>query len=250
MDTTRFAALTAAALMTGAASAQDLTVVNAPWAGESTHSQMLSEAFGGTFSSLGQVTGINAKSGVSNLVDTGFTNGSYTFTRISDFGGSSFTTLVDIAGGDDSTWGAGSYRAEVIGGYSSNEHTFGYMTQGGEFQTVLEAGTGALEMASIHPNEQFSWAIQVGQDRQYNADNLLNEGGQDHMVSYAMFDESNRLIGAILFFEDWGGSGSDYDYNDFAVMLTLAPTPQAAMLGLLGLGGVGLLGGRRRRSIA
>ena len=71
------------------------------------------------------------------------------------------------------------------------------------------------------------------------------------MVSYAMFDESNRLIGAILFFEDWNGEGSDYDYNDFAIMLTLAPTPQAAMLGLLGLGGVGLAGGgRRRRSIA
>jgi hypothetical protein len=250
MDTTRFAALTAAALISGAASAQDLTVVNTPWAGESTHSQMLSEAFGGTFTSMGQTEGINAKSGVSNTVDIGFTNGSYTFSRISDFGGSSLINLTDIAGGDDSNWGGGSYRAETIGGYSSNEHTFGYMTEGGEFQTILEAGAAALDMTSIHPNEQFSWAIDVAGDREYNADSTMNEGSQDHMVSYAMFDESNKLIGAILFFEDWHGEGSDYDYNDFAVMLTLAPTPQAAMLGVLGLGGVGLMGGRRRRSIA
>ncbi len=250
MDTTRFAALSVAALISGAASAQDLTVVNSPWAGESTHSQMLSEAFGGTFTSLGQVEGINAKAGTSNMVHTGFTNGSYTFSRISDFGGSSLISLTDIAGGDDTSWGAGSYRAEAIGGYSSNEHSFGYMTEGGEFQTILQAGTAGLDMTSIHPNEQFTWAIDVAGHREYYGQESMNGSGQDHMVSYAMYDESNRLIGAVLFFEDWHGEGSDYDYNDFAVLLTLAPTPQAAMLGMLGLGGVGLMGSRRRRSIA
>ncbi|GAB5496854.1 MAG: hypothetical protein Phyf2KO_19340 [Phycisphaerales bacterium] len=248
MDTTRLAALTAAALVAGTAAAQDLTVVNEPWAGESTHAQMLANAFGGTFTSLGQVEGINARAGQSNMVHTGFTNGSFTFSRIADTGDSGTISLRDVSG-DDSTWGAGSYRAETIGGFSSLSHDFGYMNSAGEFNTILQAGTSGL-MNSIHPNEDFTWAIHTSNGREYTADALLNQGGQDQMVSYAMYDATNRLIGAILFFEDWHGSGSDYDYNDFAVMLTLAPTPQAALLGALGLGGAGLMTGRRRRSLA
>lgn len=248
MDTTRIAALSAAALLTGAASAQNLTVVNTPWPGESNHAQMLSEAFGGTFSSLGQTEGVNAKAGQSNMVHTGFTNGSYTFSRIADAGSSGTINLKNV-NGDDAAWGAGSYRAEAIGGYSSLSHTFGYMDTDGEFQTILEPGTSNL-MTSIHPNDAFTWAIHTSNGREYAANELLNQGGQDQMVSYAMYDETNKLIGAILFFEDWHGVGSDYDYNDFAVMLTLAPTPQAALLGALGLGGAGLMAGRRRRSIA
>lgn len=248
MDTTRIASLSAAALIAGAASAQDLTVVNAPWAGESTHAQMLSDAFGGSFTSLGQTEGINARAGQSNMVHTGFTNGSYTFSRIADTGDSGTISLRDVAG-DDANWGAGSYRAEGIGGHSSLSHDFGYMGSDGEFNTILQAGVSNL-MTSIHPNESFTWAIQTSNGREYTADSLLNQGGQDQMVSYAMYDETNRLIGAILFFEDWHGAGSDYDYNDFAVMLTLAPTPQAALLGALGLGGAGLMAGRRRRSLA
>ena len=51
--------------------------------------------------------------------------------------------------------------------------------------------------------------------------------------------------------DDYNGDyNGDYDYNDFAVLLTLAPTPQAALLGILGLGGVGLATGRRRSQIA
>jgi len=231
----------------GTTAAQNLTVVNPTRVGESGHAQMLAESFGGTFTSLGQVAGINARAGGDTLTDIGFTNGNYTFSRIADVGASGVINLKNIAG-SDKDWSGGSYRAEALGGYSMHSHTLGYMTEGGEFQTI--SATGVMgENSSIHPNESFTWAVQNGNGQTFYGDNSMN-GGSDHMVSYAMYDASNKLIGAVLFFEDWNGAASDYDYNDFAVLLTLAPTPQAALLGVLGLGGVGLAGGRRRRSIA
>ncbi|MFI4873574.1 MAG: hypothetical protein ACIARQ_17320 [Phycisphaerales bacterium JB061] len=247
MDTTRFAMAGLAILAAGTTAAQNLTVVNAPPAGESGHAQMLAEAFGGSFTSLGQVGGNNAVSGGASLTDIGFTNGSLTFSRIADAGASEGINLRNVAG-SDSAWTGGSYRAEAIGGFSMHSHTLGYMTESGQFETI--SATGVMgENSSIHPNEAFTWAVQNGNGQTYYGDSSMN-GGADHMVSYAMYDESNKLIGAVLFFEDWHGAASDYDYNDFAVLLTLAPTPQAALLGILGLGGVGLATGRRRSQIA
>lgn len=246
MDTTRFTLSSLAVIAAGSMHAQSLTVVNTPWGGESGHAQMLSDAFGGSFTSLGQVTGTNARAGQSNLTDVGFTNGSLRFSRISDTG-SAGVNLKSVAGGD-ANWNGGSYRAEALGGFSSNTHTLGYMTHSGQFETISATGIVG-QNSSIHPDEGFTWAVQTGTGKTFYGDVNMN-GGTDHMVSYAMYDASNKLIGAVLFFEDWRGLGSDYDYNDFAVLLTLAPTPQAAMLGVLGLGGVGLATGRRRRTIA
>ena len=247
MDTTRFALAGLALVAAGTTAAQNLTVVNAPRAGEGSHAQMLAEAFGGTFTSLGQVEGSNARSDGSNMAQIGFTNGSLTFARIADTGMAGVNNLKSVTGSDDS-WSAGSYRAEAIGGYSMHSHTLGYMTESGDFQSI--SATGVMgENSSIHPNEAFTWAVRNGNGQTYFGDDAMN-GGMDHMVSYAMYDASNKLVGAILFFEDWHGPLSDYDYNDFAVLLTLAPTPQAALLGVLGLGGVGLATGRRRSQIA
>lgn len=246
MDTTRFALASLAFIAAGTTTAQSLTVVNTPWPGESTHAQMLSEAFGGSFTSLGQVEGTGALPGQSNLVHTGFTNGTFTFSRIAD-SGSKMVNLKNVAG-SDSAWSGGSYRAEAIGGYSALTHTLGYMTESGEFESINATGVMG-ESSSIHPNENFTWAVQTNNGRTFYGDSSMNDG-RDMMVSYAMYDASNKLIGAILFFEDWNGASSDYDYNDFAVLLTLAPTPQAALLGALGLGGIGLTAGRRRRTLA
>lgn len=247
MDTTRFTLASLAIIAAGSSAAQSLSVVNTPWAGESTHAQMLADAFGGSFTSLGQVSGVNAKVGGGSLTDIGFTNGSYTFNRIADAGSNARVSLRSISG-TDAAWNGGSYRAEAIGGFSSHSHTLGYMTESGQFETINASGVMG-QNSSIHPNESFTWAVRNGNGQTYYGDIAMN-GGADHMVSYAMYDASNKLIGAVLFFEDWNGSASDYDYNDYAVLLTLAPTPQAALLGALGLGGVGLAAGRRRRTIA
>ena len=74
-----------------------------------------------------------------------------------------------------------------------------------------------------------------------------DQSGRDMMVSYSLFNTLGQSIGSMLFFEDHRRSNNK-DYNDIAVLLTLVPTPQAATLGLLGLGGMGVLAGRRRRN--
>lgn len=248
MDATRFTLASLVMIAAGTTAAQNLTVVNTPWAGESNHAQMLAEAFGGSFTSLGQVSGVNAKVGGASLTDTGFTNGAYTFTRIADAGSRSRASLKSVTG-SDLVWNAGSYRAEAIGGHSSQSHTLGIMTESGQFETINATGVVG-QNSSVHPNEHFTWAVRNANGSTFYADSSMNAAGNDHMVSYAMYDAANKLIGAVLFFEDWSGANSDYDYNDYAVLLTLAPTPQAALLGALGLGGVGLAAGRRRRTIA
>ena len=247
MDTTRFTVAGLAMIAAGSTAGQNLTVVNTPWPGESTHAQMLSDAFGGNFTSIGQVEGINALAGQSNMVHTGFTNGQFTFSRIADTGSASQVNLRSVAG-TDTEWAGGSYRAEALGGHSSLSHTLGYMTESGDFQAISASGIIG-QNSSIHPNEAFNWAVMGSNGKTFYSDDAMNNG-RDMMVSYAMYDASNKLIGAVLFFEDWNGASSDFDYNDYAVLLTLAPTPQAALLGVLGLGGVGLVGGRRRRSLA
>jgi hypothetical protein len=245
MDTTRTLITLLAAAAAAPALGQSLTVVNEPWPGEATHAQMLADAFGGTFTSLGTVEGTNYKTSSSaTLTDTGFTNGSFTARRVADAGGSVIPNLTSLAAGNDGVFAGGSYDALALGGYSALSHEFGYMTDSGDFQSLV--ATGDINNRDHHPSAQFEWAFKTSNGQTFSSDSASNDG-RDHMVSYAIYNDQNEFVAAVLFFEDWAGDGSDWDYNDFSVMLTLAPTPQAAMLGLAGLGGIGLAAGRRRR---
>lgn len=245
MDTTRTAIALLAAATAAPSLAQSLTVVNEPWPGEATHAQMLADAFGGTFTSTGTAEGVNYKTSSSNtLTNTGFTNGSFTAVRVADSGGSMAPNLTSLATGSDSIFARGSYDAMSLGGYSALSHEFGYMDESGDFRSLLASSD--INNNDFHPKGEFQWAFQASNGETFSSDSDMNEG-RDHMVSYAIYNDQNEFIAAVLFFEDWGGDGSDWDYNDFSVMLTLAPTPQAALLGLAGLGGVGLAAGRRRR---
>ncbi|MEO1716767.1 MAG: hypothetical protein AAFR76_06605 [Planctomycetota bacterium] len=245
MDTTKSLMSLLAATLAVPTLGQTLTVVNEPWPGEATHAQMLADAFGGTFTSLGTVEGVNFNMSSSNtLTDTGFTNGSFTALRVADSGSGMAPNLTSLATGSDAVFAGGSYDAVSLGGFSSLSHDFGYINDAGDF-TRLVSSTADAGM-DFHPKADFEWAMQASNGATFSSDSDANEG-RDHMVSYAIYNDQNEFIAAVLFFEDFGGNGSDWDYNDFSVLLTLAPTPQAAMLGLAGLGGIGLAAGRRRR---
>ena len=244
MDTTKYLMACTALALAAPALAQGLTVVNEPWPGEASQSQMLSGIFGGSFTSMGQVSAFDGRSGGSGTVDIGFTNGSISAMRVGDMGGGSSTNLLGLSAAmNDQAFAAGSYRASVIGHNSSLAHEFGVM-ENGSFRSLLSSSDEGD--ATIHPKGEFTWAIQTSNGGQFSSDDAMN-GGTDHMVTYALYDAQQNLIGAVLFFEDWGGAGSDYDFNDLGILLTLAPTPNAALLGLAGLGGIGLANGRRRR---
>ncbi|MEO0476284.1 MAG: hypothetical protein AAF085_10015 [Planctomycetota bacterium] len=245
MDTTKSLTSLLAAALVAPALGQSLTVVNEPWPGEATHAQMLADAFGGTFTSTGTVAGVNYNASSSNtLTDAGFTNGSFTAIRVADNGGSMAPNLTSLATGSDSVFASGSYEAVSLGGYSSLSHEFGYMSETGDFRSLIASSDSFAN--DYHPKADFEWAMRSSNGNTFSSDSDAN-AGLDHMVSYSIYNDQNQFIAAVLFFEDFGGDGSDWDYNDFSVMLTLAPTPQAAMLGLAGLGGIGIAAGRRRR---
>lgn len=245
MDTTRTLFVLLAASAASTAIGQSLTVVNEPWPGEATHAEMLADAFGGTFTSLGTAEGVNYHgSNTNTLTDVGFTNGSFTASRVADSGMALIPSLTNLAQGDDSNFARGSYDAASLGGYSSLTHDLGVIGSDGEFRALLSSSDAAA--SDHHPDAQFEWAVRSSNGQVFSSDQASN-GGIDQMVTYAVYDSNSELVAAVLFFEDWAGGSSDYDYNDFSVLLTLAPTPQAAFLGLAGLGGVGLAASRRRR---
>lgn len=216
----------AAALSAGGAVAQYTSVHSAPW-GEKNHSQILASALGGTFNHAG---------------GKDLSNGSIFADRIKDSSHSSPT---------DQVWSAGTYHARMVGREAGYKHTFGYIegSKGnfGDFEGLLRSDQIGSE-ASVTIDSDFRWAIKNDQafgGHLFTSRDKDNYGDDDHMTSYALL-RNDAIFGYALFFEDLKNC-SDSDYNDVAVILTLVPTPQAAMLGLTGLGGIGLLAGRRRR---
>jgi len=202
----------------------DYTHVRNPSGGEASHAQILASAFGGAFSASGR----------------DFTNGSISAIRNADYSSS---------GNDDRIWNAGNYTAKMIASENSRSSSFGYIngTHGGNYQELFDSNDLGAE-ANVSTSSDFRWAIKVDGwiwDSVYTSRDADN-WGKDMMVSYSMYNASGSLIGSFLFFED-KKHNSDKDYNDVAVLLTLVPAPQAATMGLLGLGGLGVLAGRRRR---
>jgi len=220
-------AITAALVLSaGAASAQYTGVHSAPW-GEKNHSQILSSALGGSFAAA---------------TSKDFSNGTVYADRIKDSAWYS---------DNDQVWDAGTYHATMVAREAAYKHTFGYVE--GK-KNNLGAFTGVLRSdeigskATISLDKDFRWAIKNDQahgGHLFTSRDNDNPDCDDHMTSYKLLRDG-KLFGYALFFEDLKYC-SDKDYNDVAVILTLVPTPQAAMMGLTGLGGLGLLAGRRRR---
>jgi len=212
-------------VLAGSASAADTySVIHAPPPAENTHGELLARALGGSFSA----SGLN------------FSNGSITAVRNKDAGGLAST---------DQVWKAGNYRARLVSGEDYDRvASFGYLdrahSNGRPFVSIFDADDiGARALLSME--HQFRWAIQRT-DGEVFTSMTQDQHGRDMMVSYSLFNALGESIGSMLFFEDRLLTHNK-DYNDIAVLLTLAPTPQAATLGLLGLGGMGILAGRRRR---
>lgn len=221
MKTTTLLATTMATtcLLTGTATAQ-FTKVHAPQGGELSHAQLLSNALGETFTATG--------SGGRDLV-----GGSIYADRIKD--------------NYDQVWNGGWANATIIGREAGYSHTFGYV-QDGEFNALLRSDEqGSSTSFSI--DGKFTWALQTDQEDGgdlWSSKKSRNYDKKDHMVTYAIYN-NQHLTGFALFFEDLPYWCSDLDYNDTAVLLSIVPTPHAAGLALVGLGGVGFATGRRRR---
>ena len=200
---------------------------------EASHADILASALGGTFSA----SGLN------------FINGSITAIRNLDHdsggeGGGS-------GGFFDQIWAARSYRATVIGHESDGSAHFGYVDgiSGEDFTSLLNVrDIGSSASATI--GDDFRWALQIGIE---GIDPLFtsreSDNGVDAMVSYTLINENGNAFASVLFFED-RIIGSDWDYNDVAILLSVVPTPQAVSMGGLALlAGFGMTRRRRTRLI-
>ena len=208
-------------VLCGSALADDYTTIY-PSANDPNHAQLLASALGGSFSA----SGLN------------YSNGSIDAIRKRDNGPMMNT---------DQIWAAGTYKASLV--YNTDDgrsKSFGFISGigGGTYESLLSTSSIG-SMASVTTDEDFRWAIKLNGGKVLSSRNSSNQG-TDMMVSYDLYNHAGRLIGAMLLFDD-KISAPEKDYADVAVLLTLAPPPQAASLGILGLGGVSVLAGRRRR---
>ncbi|MEL7483930.1 MAG: DUF4114 domain-containing protein [Planctomycetota bacterium] len=149
---------------------------------------------------------------------------------------------------NDQTWNAGTYNVSIIGRESLFNAKFGYATDDDGFERVLRTTSGPTS-DTVTIDQDFAWAVKnhalLG-GNVYTSQNDANRDGRDHMVTYQLLD-GDRAIGYALFFEDWGGHFSDNDFNDLAVIVSIVPTPTAAVLGFAGLGLLGARSNRRNR---
>lgn len=210
--------------LAGTALGDDFSALSAPSGSERSHAQILSDALGGSFSA----SGLN------------FVSGSNSAIRNRDFGGVQST---------DQLWKPGKYNARLVGNEDQGRVAeFGYLSRahsnGRPFVSLFSTDTLGAS-ATLDAAHQFRWAIKRTNGDVFTSLNS-DQHGTDQLVSYTLFNELGKTIGSLLLFEDRLLS-HNRDYNDVAVLLTLAPSPQAAGLGLLGLGGLGLMSGRRRR---
>jgi len=221
------------------------TTVNPAPGSELGHAAILTNMYGGTWTS----SGVNVSSGVSTamrIMDAGAPSG-----------GGVGLPLNAIESSQDDMWSvAGGLFVTVTAKarFAGDSHIFGWFddTQlDPAFQPVI--GTGTFDApVTIELSPMFRWALQnVSTGRTFSSLPMTNLGAGarsgesfDQLVSY-LITGTGGLNEVALFWEDRiGGQGADYDYNDAVVTVSVVPGPGTGVLAGLGLLG---LAGRRRR---
>jgi len=210
-----------------AASAQaGFSTVNAPWPGEDSQSQILSHAYGGSFTS----NGLN------------FTNGSVTAIRQDDSANATFH--FDIASIKTISTFSGWSQGLAVGDVNSPTQLFNVTGKG--YNAVGE--TGAIDMPSSYS------LVRTGTGGNWSSDATKNADGADHLITYLLTGTGSKTPTYVLFWEDGAVGHGDFDFNDLALQVTAAgscnvatvPLPAAAWSGLATLAGSVVVAGYRK----
>jgi len=240
-----------------------LTTVHAPPSGEASHVSILNHIYGGSFSPTGhsQPSYSNGSVTVNRIDDTTSTGGAGSPLNLV-FGGPGLPTT-------DQVWTDGIAITSVEAKFAAFAQEFGYDSGSGYVKLFdvsqfgpsgyQVSGSGTVDFAH---GALWNW-VRDGDGERFYSSNNRNVDRLDHMVTYQVTGASSQANETVwlLFWEDlkgpYGNSGSsrhghqtkktsDRDFNDLVVQIkaTVVPVPQAAVLGALGLG---LLGVVRRR---
>ncbi|MEM6552800.1 MAG: DUF4114 domain-containing protein [Planctomycetota bacterium] len=213
-------ASTAVALAAGPAMGGLTPIVES--SGEATHLDIFNATYGGGFSAAG----------------AGFTSSSVSVERVDD--------------SEDIAFGFGSFTARSVARFASLDQSFGYIDGGGDFQLLFEETgqgydvTGSVEETTLETPVTFA---RLGTGGIVSSDPTANSDGRDHLITYKVTDGSDDPF-YVLFFEDLFGTSADDDFQDLVVEVrpvNMVPTPAAAGLGLMLMGG--LAARRRRRDV-
>jgi len=216
---------------------------------------ILDQVYGGSFVGAGNNSTHGLDWGASS-----YTNGTITLTRMDDYGLASPTPLKSLAAGitNDQAWQDGTIKAKARARYAAYSQEFGWnrlvdngggnYALSGSFQQLFKVNVADNNM--VNPGQDTSGPFQLSSlyswarrgngpyNPQYSLDSA-NQDGLDHMISY-LVDYGDGRKSWLLFFEDQLlQQGTDWDYNDLVVEITVVPAPGAVLLGVIGLGVVG-----------
>jgi hypothetical protein len=204
----------------------ELTTINPAFPGEASLPQILSQTYGGSFTSeVGDPTDL--------------TNGSLTALRIDDGSPSVVPTVtpdgtntLEPLGGSDELWQGDVESAQVIGLFAADTQAFGFIpdASGNSYQQIFAAsgyGYAATGSASSGTSLVSSDSGVFRFARTGNDGNIMssldqdNSDGMDHMVTYEIQGLGNNLNTYVLAFEDTPlQDGGDFDFNDLVVQIT------------------------------
>lgn len=243
-----FGACAAVAFAGVAGAAEDYTHVRT--GSEPSHLQLLNSVYGGGFSAFGTATASDVGgtgAPVANSV-IGYSSTNWIFARVQDRNGSSPLNLngVGIVGAQDTGWADGVIDVRVTAKVAGDSHTFGWYDDASAsgFQAITPTVVGNT-VDNVALSTQFRWGLDTSSSLSLTSRESDNPSGQDMMVTYAMY-YNTVFYGWLLAWED--RIGGDFDYNDAWIEIALVnviPTPLAAGMGSVAMGGLLML--RRRR---
>jgi len=212
-------ALIAAASFAAAAQA-GLTSTKAPPTGEKSLVDILTNVYGGTFTSQGN----------------DFTNGSLTAVRLDD--------------SNDQTWTSGTYSLRTLASYSNDNvsESFGSVngSSGGSFDKLFDVSGKKLGATGSASNVDFGGSFRLALNSDgavYTSKDSDNADNRDHALTYRIDGLGNNLTTFVTFWEDLNidlvsPNRSAHDFNDLAVELVrsggaaaAAPLPPAVWSG-------------------